>query len=235
MRVLVLDDEPLELDQIEILIHDHFPTWVVKKAQNYTEAMEVVDRSLQEDQPMQLALIDVKLPGRNGLEVAEKIKARIPQIDFIVVSAFQNFDYAKKSIQLKVVDYLVKPVIEKEFVTVLQSYVHEHPEYEIHSEVVQKMIRIVQSSYQDSLKLSDIAKELHMNANYMSRLFSEEVGKSFSDYLLGYRIEMAKSLLVKHKDWSIQRVAEDCGFNSQHYFSTTFKKLVNQTPKAFRK
>lgn len=234
MKILILDDEPLELEQLEMLIHHHFPTWQIEKAANATEALNVIQYASSKREEFQLALIDIRLPGQNGLDVAAKIKHVMPNIDFIVISAFQEFNYAKQSIQLKVVDYLVKPVIESELLAILQKYLQEHPEYQINSEVIRKVLEMVKNRYQDTLKLADVAQELHINPNYLSRLFSEEMGISFSDYVLAFRIDLAKKLLVKNKNWSIQRVAEETGFNTQHYFSSVFKKLTNQTPKDFR-
>lgn len=234
MNILLLDDEPIELEQLELLIHSHFPTWNIYKALFGSKAMELAEDMIKDGKQFQLALMDIKLPGRNGLEVAEKLKSLMPSLEIIIVSAFQNFDYAKQSIHLKVIDYLVKPVVERELIESLHLFLNEHPEYNNHTEVVHEVIQLVKNNYKMSLKLSEIAMKLHINASYLSRLFSEEVGSSFSDYLLNYRIEKAKSLLLLQKNWSIQRIAEECGFNSQHYFSNAFKKITNCTPKEYR-
>lgn len=234
MNVLLLDDEPLELAQLEMLINAYYPTWNIFQALNGSEALRMVeDWGLQGD-TFQLAFIDIKLPGRNGLEVASMMKRTMPDLDIIVLSALQNFDYAKESIKLKAFDYLVKPVIEKELVQVLSLYVQEYPEFGLKSDIVEKVITRIKGRYQEPLRLSIIAEELHFNSNYLSRLFSEEVGMSFSEFLLQYRIKMAKQLLVKHKGWSIQQVAEACGFSSQHHLSSAFKKYTSLSPSEYK-
>lgn len=234
MDVLLLDDEPIELAQLELLINAHYPTWNVHQAINGSEAIRIVDRWAEQGETFQLAFIDVKLPGRNGLEVASIMKQKMPNLDLIVVTAFQDFDYAKESIKLRVYDYVVKPVIERELIKVLDNYVLEHPEFGMKSNVIEKVITIIKDRFQEPLKLTALAEELHFNSNYLSRLFSEEVGQSFSEFLLHYRIEMAKQLLVKHKDWSINRVAETCGFSSQHHLSSSFKKHTGFSPSEYR-
>ncbi len=233
MNILIVDDEPLELEQLEFLIHLHFPTWKIHKALYGTEAIELTESMLEKDS-FQLALMDIKLPGRNGLEVATKMKALMPDLEIIIISAFQNFDYAKQSIHLKVLDYLVKPVIESELVEVLQTFLKTRPEYESYTEVVRSVIQVVKEQYKEPLRLSLIAESFHINVSYLSRLFREEVGVNFSDFLLNYRIEHAKRLLIQNRNWSILRVAEECGFNSQHYFSNAFKRIVRCTPKEYR-
>lgn len=234
LNLLLLDDEPLELEQLEYLIHLHFPDWQIEKKSNGTQALSYIEDLATQGKHLQLALVDIKLPGKNGLDVAEQMKSMMPGLDIIVVSAMQDFNYAKRSITLKAVDFLVKPVIESELIRVLTDYGESHPEYLIGSEVVQKVMEIVKKRFSEALRLSDLAQELHINANYLSRLFSEEAGIPFSDYLLHYRVDMAKQLLIKQKHWSMQRIAEECGFNSQHYFSTTFKKLTNTPPLKYR-
>ena len=234
MNLLLLDDEPIELEQLEFLIHLHFPSWDIEKCLNGSEAVALVQRLKNKGKPLQLALVDIKLPGKNGLDVAAQMKTIMPDMDIVVVSALQEFEYAKRSLTLKAVDFIVKPIIESELVKVLKDYIENHPEYMIGSEMIQNVLAIVKGRYHQPLKLADIANELHINPNYLSRLFSEEVGVPFSDYLLHYRVEMAKYLLLKQKSWSIQRIAEECGFNSQHYFSTTFKRLTQTTPMKFK-
>jgi two-component system response regulator YesN len=234
MNVLLLDDEPIELEQLEYLIHLHFPSWEIEKRSNGSQALSLVESMVKEGKQLQLALVDIRLPGKNGLDIAAKMKELMPIIDIIVISAMQEFEYAKRSIYLKAVDFIVKPVIEGELVKVLKDYSEIHPEYSIGSEVIQKVMTIVKERYSEALKLYDLSQELYINPNYLSRLFSEEVGVPFSEYLLHYRVEMAKVLLHKQKYWSMQRIAEECGFNSQHYFSTTFKRLTNTTPLKYR-
>lgn len=234
MHILILDDEPIELEQLEFLIYLYFPTWTIRKALYGSEAIELATDMVQEGSVFQLALIDIKLPGTTGLEVSEKLKVLMPDMEIIIISAFQNFTYAKQSIHLKVIDYLVKPVIEKELIGALQSFLNERPQYDHYSNVIKEVIQLVEKNYREPIRLADIAKDLHINVSYLSRLFKDEVGFNFSDYLLNYRIEHAKMLLVQNRNWTILRVAEECGFNSQQYFSNAFKKNVECTPKQYR-
>jgi two-component system, response regulator YesN len=234
MNILLVDDEPIELDQLELLIHSHYPTWITHKSLTGSRAIRMVDEWAARGESFQLAFIDIKLPGRNGLEVASILKEKNVNLDLIVVSAFQDFHYAKESIKLKVFDYIVKPVIEKELLIILDKYVQEHPEFGMKSGLVEKVMAKIKEQYSEPLRLSTLAEEIHISPNYLSRLFSLEVGMSFSEFLLLYRIEMAKNFLVRQRHWSIQQVAEACGFSSQHHLSSSFKKHTKISPKDFR-
>ncbi|MDW7649711.1 MAG: DNA-binding response regulator [Bacillota bacterium] len=234
MNILLLDDEPLELEQLEYLLRLHYPAWKIVKAQNGSRAFSKADELLRNDETFQLAFIDINLPGKSGLVVASELAEQMPEMKMVIVSAYQDFNYAKDSIQLGVIDYLVKPVIERELLLVLEKITQDDLDIHRYSDLVQKVIKKVKQDYREPLKLSDIAVELHINPSYLSRRFGEELGVSFSDFLLNYRIKIAEMLLVKNRHWSIQQVADETGFNSQHYFSTAFKKVVNKSPKDYR-
>lgn len=233
MHVLLLDDEQLELEQLEFLINKWFPTWKCEKALNRMQAIKLAEQYHAENQTFQLALIDIKIPGNNGLHIAHELKEIMPNMDIIVISAFQKFEYAKMSIHLKVLDYLIKPVLEHELVAVLNKYVADNPAVNVSSDLVQRAITIIQNRYHEPLKLTEIARELYVHPSYLSRIFSEETKQSFSEFLLRYRIKIAQELLV-NKPWSIQKISDICGFSSQHYFSASFKKITGMTPAQYR-
>lgn len=234
MNILVLDDEPIELEQLELLVKAHYPSWQVEKALYASEALKLAEEKIKNDDIFHLALVDIKLPGTTGLEVSIQLKELMPAIEIIIVSAYQDFEYAKQSIHLKVMDYLLKPVIEKELVVALKLFNDKMPEANHYKEIVQKIIDIVKDKYKESLKFSDISNELHMNVSYLSRLFKEEVGVTFSEYVLNYRIKHAKYLLTQNKDYSMLEIAESCGFNSQQYFSNVFKRIVGCSPNVYK-
>ena len=90
--------------------------------------------------------------------------------------------------------------------------------------------------YKDAnITMPQVAKNLAISAPYLSQLLNDNCHKSFSLFINEYRIEAAKSLLVEEKQMSMEVIAEQCGFNSQSTFYSTFKKIVAATPAAFRK
>lgn len=100
------------------------------------------------------------------------------------------------------------------------------------SSLVSRAIAYVQEQYGKQMSLETAAHELGISPNRLSRLFSEETGKGFSDYLIEYRIEKAKEMLVQ-PGASIKHVSISCGYPDPNYFSRLFKKVTGLTPTVF--
>ncbi|MBX9953481.1 AraC family transcriptional regulator [Peribacillus simplex] len=228
MNVLLVDDEPLVLEQMEYMIQSIYPFWKFHKAADACQAL-----TLNQNHKINLAFLDINLPGRSGLEFGEDLRALNKEVEIIIVTAHQSFDYAQQSIRIGVVDYLTKPVIESDLHKVLAKYDKRESSHN-YSTLIHHSLSFIHENYAEKLSLSDIAREVHTNPTYLSRKFHEEVGTSFSEYLMHYRIKAAKRALTNNTSWSISDVAEKSGFNSQHYFSTLFRKIEGITPKEFR-
>ncbi|MGO1058430.1 helix-turn-helix domain-containing protein [Planococcus sp. FY231025] len=224
MNILLVDDEPLELEQMEYLINKNFPMWEVHKAQDASQAMKILNQV-----DIFLAFLDIQLPGKTGLELAKEMKA-ISKADIVMVTAFQNFEYAHAAIKVGVVDYITKPVIEEDLVKVLNNY----SQLIRYSNQIQQSLKLIHQNYEEKITLNYLASKIHINPAYLSRKFQEEVGVGFSEYVNHYRLMMAKKMLTDQPEASIGEISEKCGFNSQHYFSQMFRKETGLSPREYR-
>lgn len=224
MNILLVDDEPLELEQMEYLINKNFPMWEVHKAQDASQAMKILNQV-----DIFLAFLDIQLPGKTGLELAKEMKT-LSKADIVMVTAFQNFEYAHAAIKVGVVDYITKPVIEEDLVKVLNNY----SQLIRYSNQIQQSLKLIHQNYEEKITLNYLASKIHINPAYLSRKFQEEVGVGFSEYVNHYRLMMAKKMLTDKPEASIGEVSEKCGFNSQHYFSQMFRKETGLSPREYR-
>ena len=92
-----------------------------------------------------------------------------------------------------------------------------------------QIIRYIHSHYREDLSLGSLAEVMHLNASYVSQLFSRESGTTYRKYLTELRIEKAKELLTT-TNLSLSEVSEQVGFNDYFYFLKTFKKLTGISP-----
>jgi len=117
-RVLIAEDEHLERRAIKFYL-DKFYSDKLEIAAEVANGEEALFKALENN--VDLVLMDIKMPKINGLQAAEKLKKERPEIEIIILTAHSEFDYAQKSIQIGVVDYLVKPYVEKDFCRVIDK------------------------------------------------------------------------------------------------------------------
>lgn len=102
------------------------------------------------------------------------------------------------------------------------------------STLVHRAKLYIRDNLSQELSLSSVAEYLHLSSRHLSRLFAEELGQSYSNYVRQERIRQAVTLLTT-TDLSIKTVAERTGFDTVHYFTTVFKSEMGEPPGQFVK
>lgn len=102
LRAVIVDDEPLARDELSFLLGE-LGVEVVAQAPNAKKALEIV-----EEHSPQVAFVDLKMPGPDGIALAEALRARHAELVVVVVSAHD--DGALRAYEAEVLDYLLKPV-----------------------------------------------------------------------------------------------------------------------------
>lgn len=104
-RVLIVDDEYYIRQRIKkIICWDQHPIEFAGEAENGDEAIQMLASGID------IVLLDIKMPGMSGIDVAEYIHHNYPATKVIILSGFDEFQYAQKAITYGVSDYLLKPV-----------------------------------------------------------------------------------------------------------------------------
>ncbi|MCR5556941.1 MAG: response regulator [Butyrivibrio sp.] len=116
-RILVADDEPIERQVVNKKILEFFPDQVeVYLAENGIQAVEIF-----EEKECQVAILDIAMPGMTGLEAAKAIREKNKEAGIIFLTAYDDFGYAKKAIEVRALDYLLKPGSDEDLVSVLEQ------------------------------------------------------------------------------------------------------------------
>jgi two-component system response regulator YesN len=102
-----------------------------------------------------------------------------------------------------------------------------------HSRIVQLALAYVHQHYAEPISMNDVAEAHHVNASYFSNLFREEVGETFSKYLMRLRMDKAKQFLAE-STLKVYEVAYKVGYNDYRHFAKTFKEVEGVTPAQFR-
>ncbi|MCT4596456.1 MAG: response regulator [Vallitalea sp.] len=117
LKLLIVDDEQLTRTFLKNIIPTLCEQWeIVGEAMNGTEALDILSCNL-----VDLVLTDIKMPEMDGLELCKQIYNLYPDIQCIILSGYGEFNYAKDAMKYNVSNYLLKPIINDELKTVLNT------------------------------------------------------------------------------------------------------------------
>lgn len=102
------------------------------------------------------------------------------------------------------------------------------------SDLIKRALSFINNFYNEKLSLIELASYLHINQSYLSKLFKQEVGINFTQYLNEVRIEKSLEHL-ENNEMNLMEIAMLVGFEDQSYFTKVFKKVTGITPKQYRK
>ena len=115
----------------------------------------------------------------------------------------------------------------------ISEKIYEKENYS-NEQLIKKAIQYIEERYTDaSLRFSDVATYVNLSHNYLSTLFREITGESYTDFLIERRMRAAQELIVSTKHRS-NEICFMVGYDNPAYFCTTFKKFVGVTISQYR-
>lgn len=99
--------------------------------------------------------------------------------------------------------------------------------------MIDAALSYIARNYQRELLLEEVAEHVHLNPYYFSKVFKQQTGETFIDYITRIRIEKAKQWMG-NKEMSLKEICYLVGYNDPNYFSRVFKKVTGMTPSAYR-
>lgn len=197
LNVLLVDDEIMIREGFKRLFDwESHGCQVAGEAVDGMEALAKID-SLKPD----IVVMDINIPIMNGLKVIELSRIKHPDTAYIIVSGYDDFSYCRQALRLQITDYILKPVNYEEFGACIDSLKISMFEQKVSSEepvsqgerTIAGITRFLQEHLEEDLSLAVLSEEFHMNAQYISQLFKNEIGVNFLAYLTGIRMERAKN------------------------------------------
>lgn len=254
-KVLIAEDEDIIRKGLMFLADwQKIDCVVMGEAANGLEGLEKI-REYRPD----IVIVDINMPMMDGLEMLEK-SIKEYGYDAIIVSGYNEFEYARKGIRLGVTEYLLKPVnyselyeaigkiaakrqahakfcddirqidVEKKKLGILKT--EEGESTKSGNRYVDFMLQCIQERYFSRLSLTDVSEQCGMSCTYLNAKFKGETGYTFNDYLNRYRMQRAVELLKENK-YMIYEIAEQVGFADYKYFIKVFKKYMGCSPAHF--
>ncbi|SDF52866.1 Helix-turn-helix domain-containing protein [Fontibacillus panacisegetis] len=251
-KIVIVDDEKIIRRGLKQYIEESsYPFEVIGEAKSAGEALQQLENA-QAD----VCLVDINMPNMNGLDMISLMKERYSSV-VVIVSGYDNFEYARQAVQLQAFDYVLKPVPKSDLNKLLfrldEHLQMKYPERR-HSRretkeleqptftgdgtvLVNKVTEYINDHYQDpELSISRVASLFHINPTYLSKRMKQEIGLSFLDYVTELRIAKAKEILDDvTSNIKIGNLAIKVGYKSQYYFSRVFKNRVGLSPLDYKK
>lgn len=240
--VLVVDDESLIAKNVKRSIERENPNFeVIGICNSGLEALDFI-----KDNPPQIVFTDIRMPEMDGLELVKNIATDYPYITCVIVSGYNDFEYAKSAMENNVRHYILKPVNRDELSKCLSSLetsiMSKHPGLEIvkekdstytSEEIVDLIKAYIQENYKSVVDFGNMAKNMGFSQPYLTKIFTKYTEKNPSTYLKEYRISVAKQLL-SDKSNSLAVISEQTGFADQFHFSKCFKSVTGVSPSEYR-
>lgn len=166
-NILIVDDESIERRGIRSLINKYKLDLNVIEAQNGEEALEYI-----KTQSVDILFTDIKMPFMNGIELTDQALKINPNLKVIFYSAYNEFEYAMKAIDLNVKKYILKPIEVDQFLNVINDVVNLCDQERKEKETKEKLIECYNKSiqYEKEKILLDIIRGLKCDEHLKMRI-----------------------------------------------------------------
>ena len=243
-KIVIAEDEELQLNSLVKKVEKFCPGFtVVGTAQTGSQAYKLICEKAPD-----ILISDIRMPVMTGIELMEKARIMFPELTFIIISGFSEFEYARSAIRLQVSDYLLKPVETEELQKALnkirlklQERAQEESaafngdsENKTAEQVAFAVIEYLQHHYNEEVNLNQIASALHYSPSYLTKIFVQQYNTTPSKYMISLRMQKAQQLLAHNPELSVRQIGETVGYPEQGYFSRIFKKYVGVSPLEYR-
>lgn len=253
-KVLIIEDE--EMIRKGLRYTFDWLKWdcvVIGEAENGQEGLE----KISEYEP-DVILLDVSMPIMDGITMLENYSGN-PSFSVIIISGYDEFDFAKKAIRLGVSEYLLKPVDHRQLFEAVyrakeqaklkseyNTFVNKEKEIKVPlildfgyiedsvktSPYVRKMVNFIQEEFHKKISIVDLVGPLDRSTTYLNQKFKNETTYTFNDFLNRYRVQKAVEYMKKG-NMKICNIAEEVGFSNYRYFISVFKKYAGCLPSDF--
>ena len=231
--ILIVDDDPAVRTQHQQIVAQALPGYPIRTACDGDEALRI----MAEERPS-LVLLDLMMPGMTGADVLDWMRGE-PQLRNVPVvilsSKVLSFDDIKQLERHAHVTLQSKGILsEDELAQALNRALFGADALPAHtSALVKRAIAYVQQHHARPFARWELAEAVGVSEDYLSRVFSRELGLTPWDYLNRYRVNHARALLRQPEN-NIGSIAHQVGFKDQTYFSRVFRKVTGLSPQAYR-
>lgn len=245
--LLIVDDEPNVTEGVKRLLN--WENLGVGRIQTAKSSLEVMVCII--DWKPDICLVDVRIGNDMGYELIDCLNNLGIHSNYVMMSGYDEFHYVREALRCGALDYLLKPVGAGELEACVRKVIVEQlhgtlpeaekkncdpilkTEYEAMSPLIHKIVLMVAAEYGSHISLKSIADKFRMNSTYLGQIFIKETGMKFSEYLMCYRLFMAREQII-NSDEKIAVIAASVGYTNMNYFYQQFNQYYHTTPSEMR-
>ena len=238
-NVLIIDDEPDVADALyNLLYYDETLELDVFRVYTAYDALALLERMR-----IDIVLSDIKMPGMDGLQLLEAVRARWPHCRVLFITGHPEFDYIYRAMQLDAVSYLLKTESRECILDAVHKAAAQVPRRETEDagslppsrshQAAAAAREYIEANLHRDISLTELAEQVYLNPSYFSRVFRQETGMTPVSYITARRVERAGELL-RHTRLKINAIAKRLGFVSTSYFVQVFRRVTGQSPGEYR-
>lgn len=253
LKVLLVDDEAPILNNLNrVLPWQEMGMVVAGMARSGMEALRIAEEAAPD-----LVLCDIRMPVMDGLTFIGKLREMGLESEVLLLSGYQEFDYAREAIRLGVKEYICKPIHYeelgnkvREIGTQIRSRQYKDKLYnsiplfqELPAEedsakktpdqLMNQAVKYISERLNSDLGIEEVAGKIGISSSYFCLLFKNRFAVTFVEYVTQQRIEAAKFMLSS-TDKSITAISSGVGYQERRYFTKVFQKQTGMTPKEYR-
>jgi YesN/AraC family two-component response regulator len=238
-RVYLVDDEALVLDKLKNSV-----PWL-------ENGFEVIGSSTDPATAIEEILVmepdvvfsDLKMPEYDGIELIKKLKENGISADFVLLTAFQDFEACREFLRLDGLDYCLKPLNEENAAITLEQISrklgnkrNQKPTTVFapsQSKSFDALVSYVSERYNQKLSLNELSQSFSMSQSSICNMFAKHYESTFIMFITNLRMKEAHRLMLE-TGTTLKEIASHCGYPSYHRFCKVFKTHYGKPPSEYR-
>ena len=235
--VVIIDDNPWAIADIRQTFA--FEKRGFEVAGEYSSAEAALPALLEA--PPDLILTDIRMENMSGLDLTGLLRDKGIKSLVVLISGYEQFDYALRAIRSDVFDYLLKPIddavvedlmlrVAKKLDEVSESIRPHNPM----NSTLEAALGYIEEHYTQDITLGELADCIYINKSYLSELFSKKLGVTFTRYKNGVKVRHACELMDAGSR-NMTEIAMAVGFDSSSRFSKVFRQIMGMKPQDYQK
>lgn len=232
---MIVDDEKWVRTALRHTIEtSEMPLTVLMECSDGQEALTW----LEHDQ-VDLVFADIRMPSMDGLTLVKKLREQGNRQDVVLITVYNDFEFAQEALRLGVVDYLLKPVQAEDISACVQKWLKRKEPLELltampkRPEVIEKVLEFIAITPLSAVSLTAASHYVHLTPSYLSGLFKQHMAITFVEYLTEVRMREAKKLL-RNTTLPVAEIAARLAYSDVAYFSNSFKREASLSPSEYR-